>query len=143
VAPRTHGADSRKRPSRRRVVAAGAALAGASLAGCSFVPGTRKGATEVVLHNERTEPISVSLAVTGEGDGGEPRVSETIDLDSLERARPNEDDQLPVGTDYAVEVDVEDGPTETFEWRDVRVELAPLHVIVDGSDNVLFALEAG
>ena len=42
-----------------------------------------------------------------------------------------------------VEMTVDDGPSETFDWEDPDVSLAPLHVLVDESQNIKFLLQAG
>lgn len=129
-------------PSRRRLLAATAAAASVGAAGC-LSPGSSKGATDVVVHNERRETITVELTITA-ADESEPRHDVTVSLDSTEQATPTDDGKLPVGTDYTVDVDVRDGPAETYEWTDVRLELAPLHVIVDDSENnVTFAVQIG
>jgi hypothetical protein len=52
--------------------------------------------------------------------------------------------KLPTNTSsYTVQVSVEDGPSETFEWTDPSVELAPLWVRIDGTRNITFLLQAG
>ena len=135
-------ADGRDGVDRRTVLATGAALAGGSLAGCAFLGGTSTGATDVVVHSEAAEPVSVAVSIA-DAEAGDPRLETTLDLDPTERTTPTASDKLPAGGSYDVAVDVEGGPSETFEWRDVRLELAPLHVVVDGGQNVLFALQAG
>lgn len=94
------------------------------------------------MHNETTGAISVALTITDAG-AERPRLDRTLDLESTEQATPTDDGKLPVSADYTVEVDVVDGPRETYQWQDVRLELAPLHVLVDGSSNVVFALQSG
>jgi len=129
-------------PSRRKLLAATAAAASVGVAGC-LSPGSSKGATDVVLHNERSEPVTVELTITA-ADESEPRHDVTLSLDPTEQATPTDDGKLPVGTDYTVEADVRDGPSETYEWTDVRLELAPLHVLIDDSENnVVFAVQVG
>ena len=101
-----------------------------------------KGATDVVIHNEATRPVSVRVTIADAGDDS-PRIDRTIRLEPNTRATPTADDKLPVGADYVVSIDVEGGPTEVYRWEDVRLDRAPLHVIVDGSSNVVFALQVG
>lgn len=127
--------------SRRSALATGAGLLGTSLAGCSMLD-VNKGATDVVLRNEATTPLSVTLTVTDDG-AATPRLAETVTLEPSAVVTPTNDDKLPVSADYSVEVAVEGGPSETYEWTDVQLDLAPLHVILDGSSNILFALQVG
>lgn len=108
--------------------------------------GGSKGATSVVIHNGTNETMSLSFSVADMDDNGTPRVKETVTLDPLEQIDPiNEQhlSKLPVGGNYIITIDVEGGPSETFQWQDVRLELAPLHVIVEGNSNILFALAVG
>lgn len=129
-------------PSRRQLLVATAGAASVGAAGC-LSSGSSKGATDVVLHNERRESITVELTITA-ADASEPRHDVTVTLDPTEQATPTDDGKLPVGTDYTVDVAVRDGPSETYEWTDVRLELAPLHVLIDDSENnVIFALQNG
>ena len=51
--------------------------------------------------------------------------------------------KLPTNSGYTVVVDIEDGPRETFEWDDPDLELAPLYVLIDETENVKFLLQAG
>lgn len=133
--------DDRDRPARRTVLGGSVALL-AGLAGCSLTGGSSKGATDVVLNSMAPAPVEVTLTVSDAG-ADEPRIDRTLELDTGERATPTDDGKLPAGGDYDVTVAVADGPTETYQWRDVALERAPMHVIVDGSENVFFTLQVG
>lgn len=137
--------------SRRKLLAACTTLVGGSLAGCTLKgegeeasTGARTGATSVLIHNETTESVTFSVLVTD--TDGKTRLDETVSLDPLGEVDPiAEQDlgQLPEGTDYTVTIDVENGPSETFEWQDVQIGLAPLHVVFDGRSDLLFTVGAG
>lgn len=127
--------------SRRRVLSAVAATGAVAVAGCSTV-WDQTGASDVVVHNVATEAATVSIAIT-DVDAQEPHTSTTLELAPNESVDPVNDSKLPLNTSYTVEVDVADGPSETFDWEDPEVELAPLHVLLDGSRNVRFLLQAG
>jgi hypothetical protein len=132
---------------RRRALFAFATVASAGLAGCSSV-GERggvgnSGATDVVVSNAASGPRTVSVTVTAAG-AAEPHTSRTLSLAPGGVVDPVNRSKLPTNTDqYTVEVAVEDGPEETFEWADPTVELAPLWVRVDDSRNIRFLLQAG
>lgn len=130
-----------------------AAIGSSVMAGCQSMvmgnkegetTGSRKGATSVRIHNETNEPVTLSIVVTDKDD--ETRLDEMVTLDPLDEVDPIAEQylgQLPEGTDYTVNIDVENGPSETFQWQDVRIGLAPLHVIFDGSSDLLFTVVAG
>jgi hypothetical protein len=142
---------------KRRVLLA--AIGSSAIAGCQSlatnngretagsradVNGSSKGATSVHIHNETNEPVTLSMVVTDTDD--ETRLDETVTVDPLDEVDPFDEHHLgllPEGTDYTVTIDVENGPSETFQWQDVRIGLAPLHVIIDGSSDLLFTLGAG
>lgn len=130
--------------SRRRLlsIAGTIGLATPALSGCLGWSGTAKGATDVVVHNEAGRPVAVRVTVRDAG-ADRPRIDQRLRLEANARATPTASDKLPVGADYVVSIDVEDGPVEVHRWEDVSLDLAPLHVIVDGSTNVVFALEVG
>lgn len=127
---------------RRRLLAATVALAGATgVAGCGAL-WDQTGATDVVAYNVAGEPKVVSVTITPAGANA-PHTSRTLEMAPGERVDPVNDGKLPTNSSYAVAVDVADGPSETFQWTDPDVERAPLYVLVDGSRNVRFLLEAG
>ena len=128
-------------PTRRRLLAAVAAAGTASVAGCSGV-WSQPGATDVVAHNaaEETKVVAVRIA---SADADVAHTEETLELAPNDTVDPVNDSKLPTNGAYTVEVAVEGGPSETFEWADPRLELAPLYVLLDGSDNVHFLLKAG
>lgn len=96
----------------------------------------------MVLNSMALDPVEMTLTVSAP-DADEPYIDRTVTLDTGERVTPTDDGKLPVGADYDVTVDVADGPTESYRWSDVRLERAPMHVLVDGSSNVYFTLQVG
>lgn len=129
------------RPARRRFLAAAAAAGTAAVAGCSSL-WDQTGATDVVAYNAADEPTVVAITVTPSG-ADDAHTSKTLELAPNESVDPVNDSKLPTNDAYAVEVSVEGGPSETFEWEDPSLELAPLYVLLDGSENVHFLLKAG
>lgn len=127
--------------SRRTVLSTCVAALLPAVAGCSSFDGQNKGATDVVLHNDASATETVTLTVQ-DGDGESPRLETTSTLEPGETVTPTASDKLPVGTDYVIEVAVEAGPQATYQWRDVQLDRAPLHVRFDSS-NVSFEPESG
>lgn len=125
---------------RRRVLATMGAAGAASLAGCSLWDQT--GATDVLAHNAAAESKTVSVTITETG-ADEPHTSRTLELDAGETVEPVNRSKSPTNASYTVEASVEDGPSETFDWDEPKVELAPLYVFVDDSRNIKFLLQAG
>ena len=128
-------------PSRRKVLATGALFLTTSNAGCTFSQGASKGATDVVVYNEADDAKSVTVTIT-DAHADQPRLETTVSLDRGEQVTATESDKLPVDADYTVEIDVEDGPTETYHWPDVNLELAPLHVILSCRSEIYFELQS-
>ena len=129
-------------PSRRRVLSTTAAVVGTSaVAGCTAL-WDQTGATDVVVYNAAAERATVSVTITPTG-AEEPHTSRTLDIPGGERVDPVNRSKLPTNSGYTVVVDVEDGPRETFEWDDPDLELAPLYVLVDETENIKFLLQAG
>jgi hypothetical protein len=120
------------RPSRRELLTTFGTLLAASSAGCSFFQGTNKGATDVIIYNERSTTESVTVRITAAEDDS-PRLETTVTLDAGAETTPTASDKLPVGTDYTIEISVSDGVTETYRWTDVRLERAPLRVRLSDS----------
>jgi hypothetical protein len=147
--------DRSRQVSRRRTLGAMAAVGStATLAGCSSFLGDggddgtgggigNSGATDVVVVNAAAESKTVAITVTEDG-AEDPAIDETLTLaagELVERVKPS---KLPTTVDgYTVEVSVTDGPSETFEWTDPTVELAPLWIRIDGTRNITFLLQAG
>lgn len=125
--------------SRRDVLAASVTTLATSVTGCT--QGSSKGATDVVVRNEASTERSIRITISGATDE-QPRLETTLALDSREQATPTARDKLPVGTDYTVEVDVEGGPTDTYYWTDVSLDLAPLHVILVCNSDIYFELQS-
>lgn len=131
------------RSTRRRVLSTLAGAGAASVAGCFVLGGgDGHGATDVVALNTAADSQQVTITVIGT-DSEEPHTTRTFTLDSGEKVDPVNDGKLPTNGSYRVDVDVEDGPRETFDWEDPQLEQAPLWVLVDGSENIRFLLQSG
>lgn len=76
-------------------------------------------------------------------DRDETRTDRRLEVPAGGTVDPVNRGKLPLTVGYVITVEVEGGPDETFEWTDPTVSLAPLHVLVDGSENVTFLLQAG
>ena len=127
---------------RRRFLAAMAGVAGTTaLAGCSTV-WQQTGATDVNVYNWAGESKVVSITITS-ADADEPHTARTLELGAGERIEAFNRSKLPTNTSYTVDVTVGDGSSETFDWKDPDVSLAPLYVLVDESRNIKFLLQAG
>lgn len=134
--------DGPSRAGRRRILSAATAVAsGVTLSGCATL-WDQTGATDVVAYNAADEAQTVSITITAAG-AEDPHTSRTLELSPSERVDPVNRSKLPTNSSYTVEVAVEGGPSETFEWKDPALELAPLYVFVDGTRNVKFLLQAG
>jgi hypothetical protein len=135
------------RSGRRRILTTVAACTGVTrLAECSSLVGDggggNSGAADVV-YNLAPTPKTVSITVTDTG-AESPHTSRTLDLAPGDVVNPVNDSKLPTNTsEYVVEVAVEDGPSETFEWTDPTVTLAQLWVQIADSQNFRFLLQAG
>lgn len=132
--------------SRRRVLSTvGAIGLSASLAGCSSADSGGHGATDVRLRNVADVALTVSVVITRE-NADESEVDQTFELAAHEAVRAVNDSKLPTGGDgYSVAVSIEGGPSQTFEWSDPDVRLAPLHILVDDDpqvDRIEFLLKA-
>jgi hypothetical protein len=126
---------------RRRLLAA-VGLAGlASLAGCSAL-WSQPGATDVVAYNAADEERVVTIVVSVAG-AETPHTSKTLRLGPHEAVDPVNDSKLPTNDAYAVDVTVEGGPSETFDWENPTLDRAPLYVVVGDGENVRFLLQAG
>lgn len=138
----THMHEPSPLASRRRLLSTVGAVAGVTaLAGCSSL-WNQTGATDVVAYNAGSETKVVAITIT-DSDSDEAHTARTLELAPAEGVDPVNDSKLPTNASYTVEVVVEDGPSETFEWDDPDVELAPLYVMVDDSENVRFLLRVG
>ena len=126
---------------RRRFLSVVSLTGVTALAGCSAL-WQQTGATDVNVYNWASESKVVSVTVTA-ADAGEAHTDRTLDLDPSERVEGVNQSKLPTNTSYTVDVSVEGGPSETFEWEDPEVTLAPLYVLVDESRNIKFLLQAG
>lgn len=125
--------------SRRKVLSISATALGAISAGCTTV--TSKGATGVLVRNESNTGKSVKVTILRSADERQ-QLGTTLALDVGEQVAPTASNKLPVGTDYTVEIDVENGPTRTYYWPDVSLKLAPLHVIISCDSRIYFELQS-
>jgi plastocyanin len=112
-----------------------------TLSGCTAL-WDQTGATDVTVHNAAEEAKTVSVTVTAAG-AEEPHTARTVDIEPGDTVDPVNRSKLPTNDSYTVDVAVEDGPGETFEWDEPTLELAPLWVLVDASENIKFLLQAG
>lgn len=111
------------RRGRRQLLQSVLAVAGAaSLAGCGRL-WSQPGASDVIVANATDAPLSVEVTITPSGDE-EPHTDRVLSADARETVDPVNRSKLPLTTDYEVEVDVADGPSETFTWRDPDVTRA-------------------
>ena len=129
-------------PGRRRFLTAVAAVAGTtSIAGCSTL-WDQTGATDVVIYNLRAEPIVVSVTITPT-DAEESHTARELEIAPGAKVDPVNRSKLPTNSSYSITVEVDGGPRETFDWDDPDVELAPLYILIDETQNITFLLQAG
>ena len=165
--PRSDRRSATTTPATRRTVlhSVGAVLATGLVAGCSALDGddsgddsdedggdgdsttdggrNHDGASQVHLHNDAADRQRVQVEVTRETDPTVTVTNRSLSLAPGEVVQLPEGQNVPLWDDLTVVVDVEAGPRERYEWTDPSAERAPLHVFVDGTDNVLFALQVG
>jgi len=133
--------------SRRRLLAATALTATTGMAGCSSLVGGggvgNSGATDVAVYSLASTSQTVSVTIR-DAEAEQTHTTRTVELAPGEVVEPVNDSKLPTNTSrYIIEVTVEDGPSETFEWADPTITLAPLWVQIDDSQNIRFLLQAG
>lgn len=130
----------RSQLSRREYLAGCGALGLGGLAGCVDGPGSNRGATDVVLHNEGDERRTVDVTVR-EADGDSASIDRRIELDPHSSRTIN--NRVIMESDYDVEVSFTDATmdspyTETQAWTDAG---QPLHVVLN--DQIVFAVQIG
>jgi len=76
-------------------------------------------------------------------DGEEPHTSRELEIDSGAKVDPVNRSKLPTNSSYSITVEVDGGPSETFDWDDPDIERAPLYILVDETQNIRFLLQAG
>ena len=113
--------------SRRNALQAAAAVFALLIAGCAAFGGTARGVTDVFVENRTTTSRRVSLTVTYAD--GNTAIDETLVLISGEETRIN--NKVVMQTDSTVAVQVEDGPTGTYDWTDA-VESLYVTITDDG-----------
>jgi hypothetical protein len=96
----------------------------------------------VVVANDSPSRKTVTVTIT-DAEAAEVHTERTIAVESREKRDSVNRGKIPLNTDYRVEANVEDGPSETFEWDDPVIDRAPLWIRVDGSRNITFLLQAG
>lgn len=100
-------------PSRRDALLAVAATVFAlPIAGCAAFGGTSRGVTDVFVENRTSTSRTVSLTVTYAD--GNIAIDETFALDPGEETKIN--NEVVMQTETTVEVQVEDGPSGTYDW---------------------------
>ena len=109
------------------------------LAGCSDSLASSRGATDIILHNESTNALSIDVYVTGK-NADEPRIDTTVDLDP--NMRHDFNNKVLMNSDYNVQVTFADSSadeseySETYEWTNAD---QPLHVLMN--DQIVFAVQ--
>lgn len=127
--------------SRRELLGSIVATAGITgLGGCLSL--SQPGASDVMVYNAATQPKSLSITITA-SETDQPHTSRSITVAPGEQTDPVNQSKLPLNSNYTIEVAVENGPSETFQWEDPTVERAPLFVFIDGTRNIKFLLQAG
>lgn len=127
--------------SRRTLLASLCTISLGSLTGCSGSTSSKRGATDIVLHNETASHRTIDVTVT-ERDDDSPKVDSRIELEP--NARHTINNKVLMGSDYDVVVAFTDGMddsseyTETQRWNSAE---KPLHVIID--DQIVFAVQIG
>lgn len=127
--------------SRRTLLASLGMIGIGGLTGCSSSMSSSRGATDIILHNEATNPRQIDVTVT-EHDDNSTKIDTRVELDSNTRHTIN--NEVLMGNDYDVAVTFTDKTinppayTETQEWNDAG---EPLHVIVH--EQIVFAVQVG
>lgn len=126
---------------RRQYLSALAAFAGVTTtAGCLTT--NQSGATDIVLYSLAADTSNVSVVVT-DTDATEPHTSRTLSVSQGDKIDPVNRGKLPTNASYTVEVTVEEGASETFDWTEPELDLAPLHVLVEDPQTVEFLYNTG
>jgi len=136
-------------PTRRRVLGALAAAGLGSVAGCNASSETTDSpgagtsyATDLVACSVAGGEKTVAITVTAIG-ADTPRTERTLKLSPGDVVDPVNDGKIPGNGDgYTVEVDIDGGASETFEWTDIGPERAPLWVLIPDGGNIRFLLDA-
>jgi hypothetical protein len=126
--------------SRRALLGGFGSLCLGGLAGCTGRSGSRRGATDVYVHNAGDVPRTVDLTVTRRGSDS-PRIDTRLELGPNEREIIN--NEVVMGSDYDVEVSFTEADgggsySETQEWNDAG---RPLHVML--TEQIVFAVQIG
>ena len=125
--------------SRRSLLGGLGTAALTALAGCSDSLAAGRGATDILLHNESTNTLSVDVHVTGTNTD-EPRIDTTVALDPNTRHKFNSD--VLMNADYDVQITAlepsadESETTGTHEWNNAD---HTLHALID--EEIVFAVQ--
>lgn len=121
-------------PSRRNALQTLAATVLAlPTAGCAAFGGTARGVTDVFVENRTTTSRTIALTVTYAD--GNTAIDETLALDPGEETKIN--NEVVMQTDTTVDVQVEGGPTGTYDWR---ADVESLYVTIT-EDAVTFEVK--
>lgn len=132
---------SSKELDRRQYLSAVAVFAGTiATAGC--LSWDQTGATDVIVYSLAADPATVSVTIT-DTDATDPHTTRMLEVSQGEKVNPVNRGKLPANTSYTVEVTVEEGASDAFEWNDPDLELAPLYVVIEDPQNIEFLFHAG
>ena len=125
----------------RRSFLAGIGLAGLTgIAGCVDGPGSSRGATDVIVHNEAQVPRTVDVTVTQRG-AESPNIDRSLDMSPHSTLKIN--NEVIMDSDYDIDVSFTDRTrespySEAQEWTDAG---PPLHILLD--NQIVFAVQIG
>lgn len=127
-------------PSRRAFLGGIGSSGLVGVAGCAEAFGSRRGATDVVFHNEAAVSRTVEVTVTQRG-GESSNIDTSLDMGPHSRQKIN--NEVLMNSDYDVTVTYSDETaaspySETREWNDAG---RPLHIILN--DQIVFAVQIG
>jgi hypothetical protein len=131
---------TRSNRSRRALLGGLGSLWLAGLAGCTGPAESRRGATDVFVHNDADVARTVDLTVAPR-DGESARFHTRLELRPADRPKINND--VIMGRAYDITVSFTDSTRaapyeETQEWTDAG---QPLHVML--TDQIVFAVQIG
>ena len=126
---------------RRRYLSTLATFAGVTATtGC--VAWEQTGATDIRLYSLAADPLTVSVVITG-ANTTDPHTSRTLSVSQGETIDSVNRGKLPTNTSYTVAVAIEEGASETFDWTDPTLDLAPLHVLIEDPQTIEFLYNTG
>ncbi|AEH37963.1 hypothetical protein [Halopiger xanaduensis] len=116
----------------RRTFLGGLSVAVVGTAGCLSV--NSDGATDITVSNERSQTATATLRVTRLSDGAR-LLEDTLSLDEDESEAY---DEVVSGARVEVQISVDDGPPETYEWSDGESDASGLFVDIE-ADSITFS----